>query len=170
MNTPATTLIDDFNRANETPLAGPNWQKNGNSGANINLTGNGIKSSGAGPTGAFRSDLSLPPEQEVWCTITTLPASGQFMSLLFNLLGTAGSATWSSYAVAYVHGAPGQIVLQAINNPTVTTLGTWNITLAAGDKLLGRQKDGIIYAYYFSGGVWTLAGSVADTTYQRTGF
>lgn len=168
---PATILRDNFNRANENPVSqGGEWAKNGNSAANMRVVSNAVNATAVNATGAFRTNETYGPDSEACLDITTAPTGTGFIGVLINLVGVAGSATWSGY---YIVATATNVQIQKIDNAGAGTtgLGSAATALVAGDKILGRYFDGSLYGWVFiaATSTWTMFASAADTTYKRTG-
>lgn len=170
---PLSALLDDFNRANENPLSNAGkWSKNGNSGASLQVISNRVGDTATNATGAFWNNASYGPNAEAWMTVPIVPTGTGFVGLLLNLAGAAGSGTWSGYFFAWIPGTPAAFVLQEANNPAVNQIAFAAGSLNAGDKMLVRYKDGVLYGYRYdvSAGTWSLVVRAQTTVYQRSGF
>ena len=165
---PVNGVLDNFNRANETPLSfGGKWFHQGASG--INLSSNVILATST-TKGVYWNPTQFPQDQEAYVTIPTLPGSGEWVNVLLNLIQPSpGTSVFTCYECGYIHGSPGTMYIATDVNGIGTWLTSASVTLAAGDKIYAKNENGIISLYYFSGGEWRLGCSVADTTYQRTG-
>lgn len=162
-------VLDDFNRANQTPLTAP-WAtplKTGN-GA-INLTGNQLAAAAAVASDAYWNGRLYGPDVALAVTIPTLPTGGasNYVGLWARVTG-AGTATPSGYAMLVVPGASAVLVYR-VDSGVETLLGTFSCTFIAGDKLGFQLVGSTLYLWHFSGSAWTLRGKVEDSTYTAAG-
>lgn len=152
-------ILDDFNRANTGPPAGPGWRNSGHWGdpTGFVTTGNQMAASGGG----WRADswaTAYPRSGSVafgitWATI----GSGDVYYFLFSdhtaMDGYALRISGSTWTIGVFDGSFDAIdsVSQALSNGD-------GICMIADD-------DGHVTAWHRTGGVWTKKLDVTDTTY-----
>lgn len=185
---PTTPVLDDFNRANENPLAsaGTPWgvriaagcsgTEGGNPRCTFKLESNAIKddsaNDGEGPGSAYRDDQNYGPGSEAYITLTTLwSAAGSDLWLWLdgNAEETAGMDGYVFYT--YYNGGSWYYYTVRRDNNVGTDLlaGDLGPTLASGDAV-GAEHNGGTLTWYRkpSGGSWAAMSDVAtvsDSTY-----
>lgn len=158
---PTTPLLDAFTYSNGAlhTVSGGVWLSP--VGSPMNVTSNQIVPSVAGGSVNTHASLSIT-DCEAYITVVTLPLTGEEASL--GWLDASGNG----YGIAYVHGAPGSLLIRESLAYAPTTLGAAiSITLAAGDGFGFRVLVGTneITGWTRSGAVWTLQGTRTDSTY-----
>jgi len=173
---PTATAVDDFNRANESPLTATNWYGNPWtlwSTYPLKVVSNAAQGTSGGYSGAIWKNISAA-DMEVVLPLTVLPPSGSYIVLLarhvwadhtgyeaeFNM---TSSTTMSVKFCRWDNGGAGIVY---IGNP-------WNGfdvgTVAAGD-LVGFQVIGsTLYAWVYHGGVWRKVAQTTDATHSAAG-
>lgn len=164
---PTTGILDDFNRANETPIT-TNWTTPAMTGDGaINLASNQL-SGGAGFFNAYYDVATYGPDLEVFATTADIPGVGESMSV-FCFMADAGT-TPDGYCVRLFGGASHTGEIRILNNGSTSlllSLGTLT-TFIAGDKLGMARIGGIVEAWAYQSGAWSKLGGVLDTTYVGT--
>lgn len=154
-------LLDDYNRANTGPPAGPIWSGLtfwGDS-SGLLVTGNQMATSGSG----YRCDyttLSYPRSASVGHRFAIpTAASGVFIAwLLTDPSGPDG------YGIRY--DGTGSNELLKYTGGSATWLGGWSQSWVNGDELcLIANDDGTLSAWHYSSGSWVKKVEVTDTTY-----
>lgn len=147
-------IADDFNRV-QNPI-GSGWT--GVSGV-AQCQANGSQMAGTTST----SSLSLwgisAADIEVWATLAVMAGTGNGMGCIARSDGTS-----QNYYFAHYQQGVGVRLFKVVGG-TQTQLGsTVAVTLAAGDEIKIKCSGTTIEAWYFSGGAWTNAVSVTDTS------
>lgn len=176
---PTTSILDDFNRANEGPPPGADWSTPvggpaGSSGlkvlSNVCGTDNIIDVVGS----AMRTATS-GPDCEVYATITTLPDDTDFV-ILGARYNETDAFTWDGYFL-YWHrddtnslGNGGSWFEVVIASTMVDVIGITNLTVSAGDALGMSVIGSAIKVYHKpSAGAWTPVGSGTDSSITGAG-
>lgn len=167
---PSTSILDDFNRADESPLAGgwtlPVWS----GGGNVRIVSNSVTYI-TGDYGDAAWTTAPANDQESYITFTTLTATGAPVAAVFVRLTTLGGFSVRGYELSADVNA-GTIELKTMS-PSFTTLASTNITLQSGDSLGIRAVGTTITGWRKpSGGSWTQILSATDSseTSGRIGF
>lgn len=168
MSFPTTAVLDSFTAADGTHPPDANWTTplTGDGGAVLTVQQGAVTAGGASERdGGYWNPSAFGPDCEVFCTVSTLPASGETIRIYLRL--TPGSQT--GYRLVYTHGAPGSVVIQRFTGGSATTLATiaGGVTLAAGEKIGLSAVGTVLTAYRYTGGAWTTLGSY-DTAGDAT--
>jgi hypothetical protein len=178
MSFPTTPVLTTLTGTDEDPLSeGGNWvgEIRPISAPNIGdcrrLSNVAQKSAGVTVAGTAAWVTDFAEDQESFATITTLPASGESVSVWARVHNPGGVGTAEGYVCVY-DPALGVRVYRYTVGATWTGLGaTVVVTLATNDKLgiscIGDQIKG----YYFTSGVWNEHAdlTVTDTVITGTG-
>lgn len=153
----AGDIIDDFNRADENPIA-HGWT---NVVANLKVVSDQCAGTVSTTSQAHFTNLTAAlTDCIVYATIATLPGAGN----IAGVMARGGAASSDGYLASYNQGTGVQLF--KVVGGTPTQLGaTVAVTLAAGDKIKIVCAGTTIQAWYFHSGAWTLAVSVTDSTY-----
>jgi len=179
---PTTSVLDDFNRANENPLSSAgSWGTSifdnfGGAGDSFKLVSNAIQddsaADGAGSGQAFWDGATYGPAVEVYVTFTTIwgNASSDFW---FWLQGSgednASNANLDGY-IAYAAYSAGSWVytLSRVDNGVSTEIRAAQTgpTLANGDKLGMECSASGVFTWYHkpAAGSWGAASGLSTTT------
>lgn len=152
-------VLDDFNRANTGPPAGPGWRNEGHWGDSVGYvtTSNQMAASGGG----WRADS--------WATAYAR-SSGVGFGLTIATVGTgdvyyflfADHTTMTGYALRY----SGTTFTLGTFSGSLSTLDSYTQALSAGDGLgLIADSDDHVTAWHRTGGVWTKKADVTNTAY-----
>lgn len=167
---PTTGVLDDLNRANATPLDGAwtlAWYADESS--SPNLSGNAIHGKTNNVFWGIRSNATnYGPDCEAFFSIPTVDAASDF-TITVRVGGTLANPNGYTFK-AFPGGSQGFI--KRIDAGSETTLGaafTVNTTFAAGEKFGLSAVGTTLTAYYFTGGVWTVAATRTDATYTGAG-
>lgn len=161
---PTTGLLDDFNRANENPIAG-NWSTSalGGSGNKWQLLTNQATGLGA-PSGNWYL-TSYGPDCEVYCTLVTQAAD---IFTLWARTVNPSLSTLNGYRLVWLSPS---LTITRIDGGVSTSIGAdVGITFTNGDKLGMSCVGSLITSYLFHGGSWSQVDQVTDATYSAAGF
>lgn len=170
---PTLGILDDFNRADEDPLAlgwaGPIFSgerqlrisSNQAAPHSVDLYGN-----------SYWNSSAIGPDIECYCTLSSSWAASD--RIIFYFRSTVGASV-SGYRVAFRNIAGDHLVfIERMDANVNTTLGATidpADTFASGDKFGAEMIGNTINAYYKQGaGAWTSLGSRTDSTYTGTGY
>lgn len=168
---PVTALLDDFNRADESPLAG-NWSTPINvSGASAAISGNGVITNSTPPAGvsAYWDLAQFGPDCEAWITVSADLDTNENFSV-FARLKDVGTDNYDGYQVG-INAASNEIGIGRRDNGSYTNLGSVTVTPSVGDSVGIRCVGSRIEAWHKPvGGSWTLKVAATDTTYAAAGY
>lgn len=158
-----TTASDDFNRANETPIASP-WTSAVGSGAN--LTSNALTSTASTDKQSFYSG-TWGNDQECTATVGNLASNSRYAQLNLRLNATSGGNGFS----VYTDGASGSghTEFAAYTNGSQSVLGTIATTFANGDTMrftVSGSSPNIVLTCYKNG---TQVGQVTGQSGNNSG-
>ena len=168
---PATLAapLDSFNRPNETLSDAGRWTNSiipGENGFNVNS--NQLACSVTTTCTAWRNNVQLGPDVEVWTRMTTLPGVNNQLRL-YARLHMPGASTGYLLRTQQLSGTD-EVWLDRFNGGA-TRLLTISQELAAGDTMLLRAKGTTIEAWRLpSGGSWSRLGVVQDSTYPNAAY
>jgi hypothetical protein len=166
--TPLSAPIDDFNRANENPLAG-GWTNSIVGGENgFQVSSNQLTCSVTTTCTAWRPSPTFGADAESWAKLPTLPGVGNTLRLYVRLQmpGTTGGYMLRANQLS----GTDEVWLERFNGGA-TRLLTIPQELATGDTILLRAKGSSIEAWRLpSGGSWTRLGVVQDSTYPTAAY
>lgn len=170
MSFPTTSILDDFNRANETPIAG-NWTLPFTTNSeSLNLSSNSMRYAGTVnlTASAYWNPTTYGPDCEVFVTDLNIVSSG-FVRLI--LRGTNPGNAWNGYSVAIPYTGSAQFLRS--DNGTATQLSTFTgPSLRPGQSVGFRMTGSLMTAYLNDGSSseWRSLGSTYDPTYTTAGF
>lgn len=164
MAAPISPILDDFNRANQTPLGG-SW---------IDLTGTSrvvsnqaALNSGTAVVTYFNQAFPIVWGLEAYASIPVKPGTAGLCSV--SLLKDVGSiATIDGYEGRLTVGAGGADdtwKIFEIVNGVASEIATHTQEAASGDGIWLEYRGGVLNLYRQNGGTWTLMTSVSDATY-----
>lgn len=163
---PSTSVLDNFNRANEGPPPSANWT----TGIDGSADGFSVASNQAAPqSAAFSSSYwnaaTFGPDVEVYATIA---AVGPFR--LYLRVQQAGTSGLDGYIVL-AYPPTNELYVYRVDNGSQTQLGAaFSQTIGAGDKFGASMIGNEISVYYkTSAGEWALIGTRTDSTYGSAG-
>lgn len=167
---PSTSVLDDFNRANNTSSLGANWSSPIESG----FSSFGILSNQAYPAGGFRDNYwntSYVADQEVFVTVAALNDITGF-ARIFARLNTPGGSAYNGYALELARSAPPTSKLHKFVAGAQTDIsGGTTATIAAGDSLgIACSGSNISHWHKPAAGSWTLIQTVVDSSITGGGF
>ncbi|MGH3136875.1 MAG: fibronectin type III domain-containing protein, partial [Gaiellaceae bacterium] len=165
-------VLDDFNRANESPLSDGGKWSNGIIGASevgLNVTSNALACAVTTTCTAWRNNAQFGPNAEAWAKISTLPGTGNAVRLYVRLQ-TPGSSAFDGYMLRTNQLAgTDEVFLERQDNGALVRLLTMTQELAVGNTLLLRAKGTILEAWLHDGSSWSRLGVVSDATYGAIG-
>jgi hypothetical protein len=172
---PTTSVLDNFNRANEGPPPSANWSADqyGLALAGWAVVSNTIDAS-ANFSANYWSASTFGPDCEGFITLTTWTFSANDVDLTARLQGGVGTSAVDGFTVKATSvsgGANDTIKIMRLDNGTNTQLGaTITQELADGDSLGIECSGTSISAYYKpAAGAWTLGGTRTDAAHGSAG-
>ena len=139
---PTTPIIDNFNRANEDPLAG--YTKVSGSGQ-LGIVSNQLVRTQAVAAYVVKDGLPVSPNQEAYFTIVTQGAADAISSVLLRATGD------TFYRVGIAPGTPWKLVLErwdsGVDTPiggSPVTVGTYNDGDQFGARINGSKIDAFL--------------------------
>lgn len=163
-------LVDNFNRADESPLSGGGAWSNQvvTSNGAVNLASNQVGGSAGGICSAWYN-ASLPgADCEVYATVPVPPGSPITNVRVYARIATPGTAGVDAYFLQYTGN--GTWSLFRLTNASATSIASGSVGLSAGDKIGISCVGSTISAYVYTGGAWSLLGSATDATYGAAGY
>jgi hypothetical protein len=164
MAAPTTPILDNFNDTEGPPMTG--WAD----------TLNGIRSNGATAQANAANSLSYyntsqAPNCEAYATISTMPATNGFVSVLARLKDAGAVGTLDGYEGRFTRLAGTDTWrIFRFDNGVGTQLATASQEAAAGDGIWLHLEGSTLTLYRSSGGTWTQMCQVTDSTYPAGGF
>jgi hypothetical protein len=160
---PSTSVLDSFTRANEgPPMTG--WAALSSDGLKVDT--NQAAPNDTGVNDGYWTTAMTDADVEAYVTIATQPAAGGQSAVWARLAPGASSTTSDEDGYLVTHRVTSADLRILRHDAGVsTTLGTWSVTMAAGDKIGIRCEGDTIEAWASISGVWALIGSVSDATY-----
>jgi hypothetical protein len=163
MSGPASPVVDNFNRADQNPLAS-GWsalQVKGGAG-NLQVLANQLAAIAAA-YGEAMAPGTYGPDCEVFCTMAAF-SGGWDLSLRVTNPGTPQACGY------IVEAGSGSQQIYRLDNGTPNPLGAgFGGATIAGDKFLFRAIGSRLEVWRFTGGNWVLQGSRTDSTYKSAG-
>jgi fibronectin type 3 domain-containing protein len=165
--------IDDFNRANESPLSdGGKWGNglNGSGETGLYVTSNALACSRTTTCTGWRSNAQYGPDAEAWARVSTLPGTGN-ATRLYVRVQQPGTAGFDGYMLRTVELAgTDEIYLDRVDNGAFVRKLTLYRELAAGDVVLLRAKATTLEVWRNDGSGWSRLGLATDSTYGGPGY
>lgn len=160
---PTTPILDTFNgltAGNNLSAVDALWSAFSGFGIpELQTVGGNQITSQAGTGNSNYYNVATYVDAEIYVTVATLMASGEFLSL-----GWANTSL-QGYDVLYTHGAPGNVIIRRLDTGVPTTLATFSsVTLAAGDKLGYRRIGNTFEAWQVPSGSAQAATPLGTTT------
>ncbi len=119
---PTTSVLDDFNRADENPLSGGgNWALLNSLGAPLKSVSNQVGESTNALNESYWAASNFGPDCEVFCTFSVVPTAAGGMRLYVRIQGEGGASTWDGYSLRtswVTGGANDTVTLNIITNNT----------------------------------------------------
>lgn len=174
---PVTSLLDDFNRANNSGPPGPNWTHMvvNSTAASNNLLITGQQVTGtAGSNADYWNAQQFGPGSEVWVTVATKPNVDNDPVVLGLRAQNPGLSTLSAYQMYYIYHSSGadqyKISVRTNGLTTTTVASATGPTLNPGDQLLFRAIGTTLELWRESSGIWSRILVGTDGTYQNAGY
>jgi len=170
---PTTSLLDDFNRTNEDPVAG-SWSSTPilSGMSNMKVVSNALKkSTNVAASGSAWINTVYGPGVEAYVDFTTIHTSTVDYDAWLWLNGNAENTGGVDGYICYFNKTSGGVIewgLYIVTNNVITRLGAAiNTTqdLSNGNKI-GCSHDGTtLEMFYHNGTSWTSMGTRSDSTY-----
>lgn len=172
---PTTSIIDNFNRANEGPPLSSSWSRTFYATSGLEVVSNGAMQDDVNQVaGEYRNTGTYGPDSEAYITITTRATSGDYCTVWVDArLQDPNASTIDGYEVEMVMREGNTTVnivrIWKIVNNSFSQLGSdINTTISNGDSF-GIEVTGTgtvtIKAYHKpSGGSWGEIGSATDSS------
>jgi peptidoglycan/xylan/chitin deacetylase (PgdA/CDA1 family) len=158
----ATPILDNFDRANESPLSGGgNWSALSSNGAQ--LLNNAVISSGTGTsTSGWKTTYTGDVEARATVLISTNNA-GVMADATLNGSGQLSGYLWQWQGA----NSPATFALYRADANVFTTLATFDgFSLDPGDQLALRLIGNSVQGWVYHVGSWQQVASATDTTYS----
>lgn len=164
---PVTSVLDDFNRANENPLSGGGNWTNKIVSADSDMKVDTNKAQAVAYGSAWWSATSFNADQEAFVTDTSAAEACR----VYTRLAAPGTAGADGYTL--VAAAPGSALqLYRMDDTAFTAIGAaFTQTIVAGDsfKLVSIGSTHTI-CFKPAAGSWTELGTRTDGTYNASGY
>jgi hypothetical protein len=171
---PTTGILDNFNRADENPLANGNWTCPALLGASdLQLYGNAVAAfANNSSNDCYWSSASYGPDSEAYVKIIALPNAGS-CNAVFARASNLNSSSFQTYWAEYcpVSGASNDtFTLYRFLNNTSVSIANGIQEVSAGDSI-GLEVIGtrVRMLYKPSAGAWTQILSVTDSNISGSG-
>jgi hypothetical protein len=167
---PTTGPLDNFERANENPIA-VNWSGPIRVGdAQMQLLSAQMKGSAVGDNSSYWDLQTFGPDAEAWITIVTKPATGDFIQLFLRTVDP-GLGTMDGYScLVNVAAGTDTVEFYRYDNGAFIGIGTnLPVEFDAGNAF-GIQMIGSDLRAFRYDGAWAEVNSVVDTTYAAAGY
>lgn len=165
-----TTLLDNFNRSNETP-ATTNWLSPSYSGeaTGFNLASNQIDFAVGGGAACYNV-RPYNADCEVWAKIVQVPASG-YVEIRARMQGVGGPVAASDYYSVRLNSDFSLETFVVVDN-TPTSIGWASQSFSNGDRIGLRIVGNMIVSYYGNGAgtVWQFRTVAIDTSITSGGY
>jgi hypothetical protein len=167
---PTTGILDNFNRADENPLANGTWTCPSQTGAGgLSLTSNQANST-FGSADCYWSPSTFGPNSEAFVTITV--PSGVCVALHLRL-NNPNSSSLNGYWYEWcgVAGAGNDtFTIYRIDNGSFTSIAAGTQEVSSGDSIGAEAIGSSLKMYYkAAAGSWVQVVSVTDNTYSGSG-
>jgi hypothetical protein len=174
---PVTSLLDNFNRADNSGPPSSNWTHMivSSSAASNNLLISAQQITGtSGSNADYWNPQTYGPNSEVWITVATKPSADLDPVVLGLRFQNPALSTASGYQAYYVYRSSGQDqykIIARVNGTTSNTLATvTGPTLNAGDELLFRANGTTLELWRENAGTWTRILTTTDSTFTSAGY
>ena len=175
---PVNGIIDNFNRADESPLTdGGAWTRFDTTAlpGTLKVVGNQCLLNAAATGSGYYRNPAMYIDAEVYCTIVTKPADTMTMELVVRLQGTVTTSP-NGYKLRLVPAAGTDVItLRRMTAGVTTQLASFSQEVSNGDSLGLSVAGTVLTAWYRSGGgAWASLGtydfSGDATKYTLQGF
>jgi hypothetical protein len=174
---PVTSLLDNFNQANNSGPPGTNWThmivSSTTSSNNLLISGQQITGT-SGSNADYWNSQAFGPDSEVWITVATKPnvdLDPVVLGLRFQNPDLATASGYQAYHIFRSSGPDQWKIISRTNGTTSTTLASVSgPTLQPGDQILFRAIGSTLELWRFSGGTWTRILTATDSTYKSSGY
>lgn len=169
MSFPTVKIVDDFNRANESPATG--WTAISTL-ANFRVVSNQLQGISL-QNAAYFNATTYSANCETACDLGTLPGAGGLVEigLRGKDIGSVTTVDGYSLRMTIVDAGTDTFTLYRTDNGVSTSLGTFNQEVASGDSMGIRAAASLIEAWYKpAAGNWTRLGTATDSTYTAGGY
>lgn len=172
----ATSVLDNFNRADENPLAG-GWGSGGINGADAGqlVSDQGLSSGNNGVDfGGSWWATSFGAQQEVYCDLATFSQDMKLYACISNPTVGPGPGGLTGYCLHISRSNADWVISRIDFGGTGRTLLAGSESWAAsGDKVLFRVgASGYISAWHYTSavGAFSPLGAITDTAYNSGGY
>ncbi len=171
---PTTSVLDNFNRADEAPLANSTWTTPLDGSNSLALISNKVGyGGGAGALAeAYWSASTFGPDAEAYVDLVTRGTEGQYSSLWLRVV-SPNTGSLSGYRARFNFFGAGDVVeLHSFTADAGTSLTNLNITpnLAAGDAYGFEVISNHLTVYKRVSGIWSSVGTFDDSTNAGAGY
>lgn len=163
-----TAVLDSFTRADSGTL-GANWTADisGQGFSSWTIASNTCDASAGGFDSSYWNPSSFGPACEVFCTVTTLPATQELR--LLARINNPGGSTVTAYELEVSVGGADTLLYRRDSDVTRVLMGTIGVSVAAGNKLALVCNGTSIQAYKDTGGGWVQIANETDASYSNAG-
>ncbi len=173
---PVTSILDDFNRANEGPppsaswITGPKTESNSNG---LVIDTNRVKATSLTYGGTASWGVTFGPDVEVY--VSDSDAGGVFI-LYWRITDPTDTTLMYGYRFSgYNFGGNRTFTVDSLNGLPIDTATLWTSTLsgtiANGDQVgISHIGDQISVYENLGGGGWNLVNTITDNTYSSAGY
>jgi len=161
---PTTGILDNFNRANEDPLANSTWTKITGS-QNLKIVSNICQGSPFNQlSGAYWSATTFGPDSEAYVTVLVIPGGANYVRLYARLTSPGGAQ--NSYFMQFSNDSNGcRIFIESGGTPTAIAQDAAARYVA--NDVLGFEVIGSTLTVYKNG---ASVLSTTDATFSAAGF
>jgi hypothetical protein len=170
---PTTSILDDFNRANENPLSfGGKWSGPYLIGFLQFQVISNQADPGGGTAGNWWNVKKFGPDCEVYLDVVTAPTvSGDQFAIIARSVNPGGSTSAiDGYALQYTAGSTPQWLLTATLGGSILNSVSITHDLQNGDTVGLSCVSNLMTAYIKRAGVWTSMGTLTDSLITAAGY
>lgn len=169
---PAAAVTDNFNRANENPVAGI-WAgaaKLVSGHGALEVSSNELKGFTSGDNSAYVS-TPVGPDCEAFITVATKPADTGYFRIFLRAADVNGTGALDGYSLE-VYPAVGtdEWYLTRWDNGASTDIASQTAEIASGDAVWFELIGSALKGYQWDGASWTQRISATDGTYTGAGY
>ena len=166
---PTTGILDDFNRADETPLSGGgNWGDR-NTSQDLSLVSNRVGGAGVNQLSSeYWTVATYGPDCEVYVSATRLASygTGSYVRLWLRIQNP-GAANETGYMMQWLNNASGCSIFKETSREAYTSLATSSTPRFAANDQIGMEAIGTTITVYQNG---TSVLSTTDATTTGAGY